>query len=96
MKSHPSPAGDRDNVYLAQVAWDETMAENAARWLKRRIPGRQLVILAGSGHCRADGIPNRIERRLHAKVRSVRPLVLGENDKPELDGYDYALVMQKE
>jgi uncharacterized iron-regulated protein len=97
MKSHP-PAGDPDKVYLAQVAWDEAMAENAARWLKRRIPGRQLVIFAGSGHCRADAIPNRIGRRLQANVRSVRPLVLGENDEPgtELDGYDYALVMQKE
>lgn len=98
MKSHPPEAGDRDNVYLAQVAWDESMADNAVRWLKRRIPGRQLVILAGSGHCRAEAIPNRIERRLRANVRSVRPLVLGDDQKPgaELDGYDYAFVMQKD
>lgn len=98
MKSHPPPPSDRDNVYLAQVAWDETMADNAARWIKRRVPGRQLVIFAGSGHCRADGIPNRIARRVRANVRSVRPLVMNENERPgsNLDGYDYAFLMIKD
>jgi uncharacterized iron-regulated protein len=97
MKSHPH-AGDRDNVYLAQVAWDETMADNAVRWVKGRIPGRQLVIFAGSGHCRADGIPNRIERRIRAQVRSVRPLVVGEDENPgeKLEGYDYGFLMFKD
>lgn len=107
MKSHPPPPSDRDdpgksptgdNVYLAQVAWDETMAENAARWVKGRIPGRQLVIFAGSGHCRADAIPSRILRRVRANVRSVRPLVMNENERPgsNLDGYDYAFLMLKD
>ena len=36
MKDHPgvTPA-DLDRYYAAQVVWDETMAENAARWLDR-------------------------------------------------------------
>lgn len=98
MKGHPAPVSDHDNVYLAQVVWDETMAETAASWLRRKVPGRQLVILAGNGHCRADAIPKRLARRVSAKVHSVRPMIVAEKESPceKIDGYDYAFVMSRD
>ncbi len=97
-RHHPPPTSDRDNLYTAQVLWDETMAETSARWLKGHIPGRQLVILAGNGHCRQDAIPDRLTRRLTAKLVTVRPMILDDDESPceELDGYDYAFVMTHE
>ena len=76
MKDHPH--GKPEHLYAAQVVWDETMAETASRWLAGRIPGRQLVVLAGTGHCRADAIPNRVRRRSSAQVISVRAGSMGE------------------
>jgi uncharacterized iron-regulated protein len=98
MKGHPPPITDHDNLYLAQVAWDETMAETAARWLRKKVPGRQLVILAGSGHCRTDAIPARLTRRVSAKVFNVKPMIVAEKESPceKIDGYAYALVMSRE
>ncbi|MGJ3245950.1 MAG: ChaN family lipoprotein [Elainellaceae cyanobacterium] len=59
--------GNSDNVenfFLAQVLWDETMAERIADyWLTH--PKTQLVVLAGQGHLvYGYGIPSRVERRL--------------------------------
>jgi uncharacterized iron-regulated protein len=59
--------------YTAQVIWDETMAETSARWLAGG-EGRQIVILAGTGHCQATGIPLRLERR-GVKSISVHPVL---------------------
>ncbi len=47
-----------------QLLWDEGMAERAARYLQDH-PGKQMVILAGSGHLEyGQGIPQRLQRRL--------------------------------
>jgi len=97
MEGHP-PMGSPDKLYGAQVLWDESMAQAAANWLGERLPARQLVILAGAAHCHRSAIPNRIERRLAAKVVAVEPLVLSEPPAaPELEkalaGYDYGFVM---
>ena len=59
MKDHPDTGGSLDNLYAAQVLWDETMANTAANWLRERYPARQLVILAGSAHCDRSAIPSR-------------------------------------
>lgn len=94
MKHHPH--GKPEHMYAAQVVWDETMAESAARWLSGKLPGRQLLILAGAGHCRADAIPKRLTRRAQAKVVSVRALRQGEEQQQEaLEAYDFALVFEK-
>jgi uncharacterized iron-regulated protein len=55
------PAAER--FYLAQVVWDETMAETAAAWLARS-PRHQLVVLAGNAHCHPHAIPRRTARRV--------------------------------
>jgi uncharacterized iron-regulated protein len=46
-----------------QLLWDEGMAERAADWLAAN-PGKQLIVLAGSGHVEyGRGIPSRLKRR---------------------------------
>jgi len=90
MADHPHGEGiDLNKFYLAQVVWDETMAENAARWVSKRAPMRQLVVLAGSAHCRNPAIPSRIERRQPLRVASVR---LSAETNADSEGFDYTLV----
>lgn len=53
-----------DRFFLAQVLWDETMAEGISQFLKTR-SGTQVVVLAGQGHVvYGYGIPDRVARRL--------------------------------
>ena len=80
-----------DNFYEAQVVWDETMADNAARWVAAHAPSRQLVILAGRAHCRRDAIPARIERRQAVRVTNVR--LSPESDDDNSD-FDYTLLFE--
>ncbi|MBA2538513.1 MAG: ChaN family lipoprotein [Deltaproteobacteria bacterium] len=69
---HGMPSADR--IYTAQVLWDETMADGAAKWLKAN-PNGHLVILAGNGHCHDSAIVNRLKRRGVADVLSVRAVL---------------------
>jgi uncharacterized iron-regulated protein len=90
MASHPHSAGfDADNFYAAQVVWDETMADNATRWVSASAPSRQLVILAGSAHCRRAAIPARIERRAPLRVASVQ---LSAPTAGDSTGFSYTLL----
>jgi uncharacterized iron-regulated protein len=90
MAGHPHGEGlDLDNFYAAQVVWDETMADNAARWVAERAPSRQLVVLAGSAHCQHEAIPARIERREPLRVTSVR---LSAKAAVDSDGFGYTLI----
>jgi len=90
MADHPKVQGmDPDNFYAAQVVWDETMADNAATWVSKRAPMRQLVVLAGSAHCRQPAIPSRIERRQPLRVASVR---LSAETPADSEGFTYTLV----
>ena len=95
MKEHPHGRADPDNLYAAQVVWDETMAHDAAAWLRLRRPARQLLILAGQMHCRKNAIPDRIARRTRVRTAAVLPVVQPSDseEKPDLDGYDYGFVM---
>jgi uncharacterized iron-regulated protein len=90
MAGHPHEQGmELDNFYAAQVVWDETMADNAARWVAERAPSRQLVVLAGSAHCQHEAIPARIERREPLRVTSVRLSAKAAGDS---DGFGYTLI----
>jgi uncharacterized iron-regulated protein len=54
-----------DNFFLAQVLWDETMAEKVAEFIANN-PDYQVIVLVGEGHIVYDyGIPSRVERRLN-------------------------------
>ena len=60
---------DFERFFLAQVLWDETMAEGVAKFIKAN-PNYQVVVLAGSGHIiYGYGIPSRVERRLDKLVQ---------------------------
>jgi len=62
---HGSQTGIENFDYFlqAQILWDESMAERAARFLETH-PNHKLVILAGNGHLRfGHGIPQRLFRR---------------------------------
>ena len=91
MAHHPGGQMNPENFYAAQVVWDETMAENAASWVAARAPQRQLVVLAGSAHCRREAIPARIERRVATRVASVRLSGVAPEDS---EGFDYTLLFE--
>jgi uncharacterized iron-regulated protein len=96
MQGHPMPEGAprMEDMYAVQVVWDETMAENAARWLGTAGPGSRLVIFAGSGHCHQSAIPGRLGRRLNEPVLSTTAVLaskLGELEARER--YDWLLVL---
>jgi uncharacterized iron-regulated protein len=55
-----------ENFFLAQVLWDETMAEKVAEFIAEN-PDYQVIVLVGEGHIVYDyGIPSRVERRLNS------------------------------
>ncbi|HMJ13528.1 MAG TPA: ChaN family lipoprotein [Polyangiaceae bacterium] len=97
MRQHPHGHGSSENMYAAQVLWDESMADAAATWLAERAPARQLVILAGRGHCVTSGIPQRMQRRGITRTLNVAPRLGGEPE-PEAGGekthFDYALIFE--
>ena len=72
---HPSSDTDIDSFYVAQVVWDEAMAQTAARALDSG--AEKVVVIAGMGHvARGRGVPERVERREpSAHVLSIVPLV---------------------
>ena len=90
MANHPGGSElDPDKFYAAQVVWDETMAQNAAGWVAAHAPQRQLVVLAGSAHCRREAIPARVERRVTTRVANVR---LSASSPEDSDGFNYTLL----
>lgn len=70
----PSFEEKAERMYSVQVLWDETMAESAASWLSEG-GQRQVVILAGNGHCHESAVVRRLERRGVSNVVSVRPVI---------------------
>jgi uncharacterized iron-regulated protein len=62
-----------DNIYAAQVVWDESMAENARQWLGAG--GDTIVIIAGNGHCHDSAIVRRLVRRGAGPALSIRPII---------------------
>jgi uncharacterized iron-regulated protein len=96
MSKHPTPHAGQRRMYAAQLTWDETMAAVSARWLRKRMPARQIIVIAGSGHCHHSAIPMRIKRRTGAKVVSVKPIMVrGDQDPcPELAGFDFGVLLQ--
>ncbi len=87
-----------ESYYVAQVIWDETMAETASRWLLANPPNAHLVLVAGSGHCHESAIPRRIERRTQIPVLSTRAIAKSELDEPQvpaLEQFDALFVMDE-
>ena len=88
-----------EKIYPVQVLWDETMADTATQWLQAE-EGRQLIILAGNGHCHDTAIVGRMKRRGVGRVVSVRPVTeTGAGEVADLLASpmnDYLFVMDKQ
>jgi len=95
-KPHPSKMSLSERIYSAQVTWDETMAETASKWLLKG-ERRQIIILAGNGHCHETAIVRRMRRRGIKHVVSIHPIVdTGDGEVGELLAApvnDYVFVM---
>ena len=79
-----------ENFVDAQLIWDESMAERAARYIEAH-PDRHLVVLAGDGHVTRSGIPARFTRR--SGVEAVN-LLQGEPTEIAPEDADYVLVSE--
>jgi uncharacterized iron-regulated protein len=79
-----------ENFVEAQLIWDESMAERAARYLEAN-PDRHLVVLAGDGHVTRSGIPARFTRRSGVEVVN---LLQGEPKEIAPEDADYVLVSE--
>ena len=59
---------DESRFFLAQVLWDETMADSVAKFLQTHL-GDQVVVLAGQAHIvYGYGIPSRVARRFKNRI----------------------------
>ena len=81
-----------ERFFLAQVLWDETMAETISQFIAAR-PNYQVVVLAGKGHVvYGYGIPSRVSRRINDRPLVQRSVLLNlsgnfslPTDKPIAD-----------
>lgn len=65
-----------EQFFLAQVLWDETMADRVAHFVKAH-PNHQLIVLAGQMHIAYGyGIPSRVQRRMGARRFQQRSIVI--------------------
>jgi uncharacterized iron-regulated protein len=85
---HSHGTSGLEGFQQVQTLWDETMAENVARYLKSP-PGknRRLVVVAGGNHVRHGfGIPRRVFRRLPASYLIIgsKELVVPEDKQDRL------------
>jgi len=66
MGGHPMTGPSGENIYAAQVLWDEGMADTALKWLGSHPHDKRtvFVVVAGSGHSMyGQGINYRVFRR---------------------------------
>ena len=87
MGGHPMAGPQGENVYSAQVLWDQGMADTAIKYLERvpTSPKTAFVVIAGAGHVMyGQGINSRIARRGAGKgvtlvmVRSDGPVAVSK------------------
>ncbi|NJR38332.1 MAG: ChaN family lipoprotein [Leptolyngbyaceae cyanobacterium CSU_1_4] len=82
--SGSSISGSFDRFFLAQVLWDETMAQVIAALLQAQ-PNHQVVVLAGEGHLvYGHGIPSRVARRIEGIEQ--RSVLLNPDEEMKSEG----------
>jgi uncharacterized iron-regulated protein len=73
-----------ERFFVAQVLWDETMAEGVANFVKAN-PDYQVIVLAGRGHIVFGyGIPSRLKRRLGSGKLIQRSVLLSLPEDEDL------------
>jgi uncharacterized iron-regulated protein len=95
--ANASPHGglSLENLYAAQVIWDETMALVGSRWLSQN-PDGMLIVIAGSAHCQKSAVPGRLVRRGAAPSvagRAIRISELEGDGAVHDDAFDLLLVL---
>jgi len=82
---HTLPAAVVARYFEAQSVWDETMADNAAKYLERN-PDSILVIIVGDFHAQyGGGLPDRLRARGVANVMTISQVNLqGLNSRESL------------
>jgi uncharacterized iron-regulated protein len=74
-----------DRFYTAQLLWDETMAERIAKFVTNQ-PDDQILVLAGQAHITyGHGIPDRVRRRLGAKLTQKTVLLRPDTTEKSTD-----------
>lgn len=64
---HPVPISSMENYFVAQSAWDDTMAWQAVQFIKSN-PNHIFVIIVGEFHVQyGGGLPDRLKQRLGAE-----------------------------
>lgn len=83
LAGHPGMTPERlDHFYAAQVLWDETMADTAARFLAADGAPARIVVIAGARHVQSGlGIPQRAARRGLSPFVIVMPVRASELDE---------------
>lgn len=88
-------AASLENVYRAQVTWDETMAQTASEWLTAD-DDRRVLAFAGTAHCHESAIPRRVTRRTGIEMLSATPVLASELAAFPGDwaGYELLIVLE--
>jgi uncharacterized iron-regulated protein len=97
MAEHPMPPGSPklEDMYAAQVVWDETMADTTSNWLSHAGDNARFMIFAGSGHCHKAAIPARITRRTQIPVLSLSAVLASQLPTfQDRNRYDWLMVLQ--
>ena len=77
---HSERSGEFRWFYESQLTWDETMADNVAKYLDEN-PAHRIIVFAGYGHIsHRHGIPSRVQRRIDVKDVTVLTHKAGEID----------------
>lgn len=89
---HPGSQQPFEYFLGVQLAWDESMAENAARYLRAN-PEHNMLILAGIGHAGfRSGIPDRLLRRLPVSTVTIVTVNEKPTSAPAAGGADVLVV----
>lgn len=75
-----------ERFYLAQLVWDETMAESISSALAAPEAPRKLVVVAGEGHVRRFAVPDRTARRGVKPYLTIFPVFADDADDAVQDG----------
>jgi len=77
---HSERSGEFRWFHESQLTWDETMADNVAKYLDEN-PAHRIIVFAGYGHIsHRHGIPSRVQRRIDVKDATVLTHKVGEID----------------
>ena len=83
-----------DRFYLAQLVWDESMAEGVRRAFAAGDAPRKILVVTGEGHAKRFAIPLRAERRGVAPSLVVLPRYRGDLDEKKAPPADFVWVLE--